>query len=309
MLIWRIAHDSLPHRVNLARRGIELDPICLVCNRLNEDGAHLFLKCKKIKRIWTDLQLDNVRDKLLKCQDAQDFVNQIIRLQREHKHKTISLIWWIWQARNKMVAGENKNLHGSISFLAMKMADEFEQFFTKEKRIKKQSAQSWFPPDDRILKINIDGSYVADNCNGGWGFIIRNSDGQFKGAGAGQISHAFDALQAEATACLASLQYAQRWGMMRIQVETDSQLLVQAINGRNQDLAVNGSLFREIKFLANLNFSTFEIKYCPRACNKVAHVLANYGVKLDQNNSVSWFQEAPDFVNILLASDFAVLEK
>ena len=97
--------------------------------------------------------------------------------------------------------------------------------------------------------------------------------------------------------------------MMRIQVETDSQLLVQAINGRNQDLAVTGSLFREIKFLANLNFSTFEIKYCPRACNKVAHVLANYGVKLDQNNYVSWFQEAPYFVNILLASDFAVLEK
>jgi hypothetical protein len=95
MLIWRIAHDSLPHRVNLERRGIELDPICPVCNRLNEDGAHLFLKCKKIKGSWTDLQIDNVRDKLLRCYDAQDFVNQILRLEREDKLKTISLIWWI----------------------------------------------------------------------------------------------------------------------------------------------------------------------------------------------------------------------
>jgi hypothetical protein len=95
MLIWRIAHDSLPHRVNLERRGIELDPICPVCNRLNEDGAHLFLKCKKIKRNWTDLQIDNVREKLLRCYDAQDFVNQILRLEREDKLKTISLIWWI----------------------------------------------------------------------------------------------------------------------------------------------------------------------------------------------------------------------
>jgi hypothetical protein len=36
-----------------------------------------------------------------------------------------------------MVAGENKNLHGSISFLAMKMTDEFKKFFSKEKQIKK----------------------------------------------------------------------------------------------------------------------------------------------------------------------------
>jgi hypothetical protein len=51
MLIWRISHDSLPHRINLVRRGMDLDPICPTCNRLNEDGAHLFLKCKKIKKI------------------------------------------------------------------------------------------------------------------------------------------------------------------------------------------------------------------------------------------------------------------
>ena len=90
--------------------------------------------------------------------------------------------------------------------------------------------------------------------------------------------------------------------------DTDRQLLVQAIKGTNQDLEVNGSLFREIKFLASLNFSMFEIIYCPRTCNKVAHVLADFGAKLDHNNVVIWFQEAPDFVNVLLASDVAVLD-
>jgi hypothetical protein len=42
------------------------------------------------------------------------------------------------------------------------------------------------------------------------------------------------------------LQNAQMWGMMKVQVETDSQLLVQAIKGRNQDMAVNGSLLLEL---------------------------------------------------------------
>jgi ribonuclease HI len=188
------------------------------------------------------------------------------------------------------------------------MATEFELFFTKEKEVKKQSAQSWVPPEGDMLKINIDGAYAAEKHNGGWGFIIRNSDGHSMGAGAGHIPYAYDALQTEAVACLASLQNAQMWGMMKVQVETDSQLLVQAIKGRNQDMAVNGSLFREINFFASLNFSMFEIKYCPRSCNKVADALANYGAKLGQSNAVIWPEDTPEFVNVLLASDFAVLD-
>jgi hypothetical protein len=35
-----------------------------------------------------------------------------------------------------VVARENNNLHGSILFLATKMATEFELFFTKEKEVK-----------------------------------------------------------------------------------------------------------------------------------------------------------------------------
>ena len=67
MFMWRIAHNSLPHRLNLLRRGMDLDPICPMCNRMNEDGAHLFLKCKAAKMGWRDLQLDHVRESLLSC--------------------------------------------------------------------------------------------------------------------------------------------------------------------------------------------------------------------------------------------------
>jgi acetolactate synthase small subunit len=59
-----------------------------------------------------------------------------------------------------------------------------------------------------------------------------------------------------------------------IQVETDSQKLVQTI--KVHDLSVHGHIFREIKFLARLNFSN---KYCPKDCNKVTDALATYGAK------------------------------
>ena len=89
----RIAHNSLPHRLNLLRRGLDLDPICPVCNRVNEDGVHLFLKCKNAKLGWRELQLNGLRDRLVQCQDAKAFVKEIIQLELQQKLKVIGLLW------------------------------------------------------------------------------------------------------------------------------------------------------------------------------------------------------------------------
>jgi hypothetical protein len=54
--LWRFAHNSLPLKLNIKRRGIECDTICVCCHRLDEDGAHLFFKCKQVKSLWADLK-------------------------------------------------------------------------------------------------------------------------------------------------------------------------------------------------------------------------------------------------------------
>jgi len=43
MFIWRLAHNSLPVRRNVSRRGVELDTKCPVCQRLDEDCGHFSL--------------------------------------------------------------------------------------------------------------------------------------------------------------------------------------------------------------------------------------------------------------------------
>jgi len=59
--LWRMGHNSLALRVNLRRRGVDLDTKCVMCNRLDEDGGHLFLKCKLVKQLWRELNLQEVR--------------------------------------------------------------------------------------------------------------------------------------------------------------------------------------------------------------------------------------------------------
>jgi ribonuclease HI len=62
-------------------------------------------------------------------------------------------------------------------------------------------------------------------------------------SGAGRIAHAQDALQTEAEACIQAMTLAQQIGMTKIIIETDAQLLVQAVRSNEADIAPNGGTF------------------------------------------------------------------
>jgi hypothetical protein len=70
IFLWRFAHNSLPMRMNIQRKGVELDTRCPICNRLDEDGGHIFLRCKYVKHVWRQLDLEHVRLELLHCSNA-----------------------------------------------------------------------------------------------------------------------------------------------------------------------------------------------------------------------------------------------
>jgi ribonuclease HI len=79
------------------------------------------------------------------------------------------------------------------------------------------------------MKINIDGAFTADPCNGGWGFIIRDGASVVAGSGTGQLLFPQSALHSEAEASLQGLTAAMNWGMTRIIVESDCQVLVKLL--------------------------------------------------------------------------------
>jgi hypothetical protein len=57
--------------------------------------------------------------------------------------------------------------------------------------------------------------FFAESRCGGWGFIIRDSDGDTVWSGAGGVAHAQDALQTEAEACIQAMPVAQQYGMTK----------------------------------------------------------------------------------------------
>ncbi|KQJ87710.1 hypothetical protein BRADI_4g13209v3 [Brachypodium distachyon] len=48
-------------------------------------------------------------------------------------------------------------------------------------------------PAPNFLKINCDGAFRENTCSGGWGFVIRNDEGEALAAGAGHLQCLSDA--------------------------------------------------------------------------------------------------------------------
>jgi hypothetical protein len=69
--------------MNIKRRRMECDTKCVCCQRLDEDGAHLFLRCKEVKETWNEFKMEEDRLVLCACPDAKEVVNQILNMGEE----------------------------------------------------------------------------------------------------------------------------------------------------------------------------------------------------------------------------------
>lgn len=77
MFVWRLAHNSLVNRMEIHKLGVDLDTRCPVCHRLNEDGGHIFLKCKKVTECWSILATGETRENLLHCDSAHSMLQEL----------------------------------------------------------------------------------------------------------------------------------------------------------------------------------------------------------------------------------------
>ncbi|KAE8767506.1 hypothetical protein D1007_61128 [Hordeum vulgare] len=106
-----------------------------------------------------------------------------------------------------------------------------------------------------MLKINTDGAFSENPRRGGWGFVIRDSARVVAGSGAGKMAFPMDAVHIEPEACIQGLTTAMNWGMTRVVVETDSKVLVDALNKEEYDRSHIDVIVRDAQMLAGLNFS------------------------------------------------------
>ncbi|KAI4973911.1 hypothetical protein ZWY2020_041692 [Hordeum vulgare] len=88
----------------------------------------------------------------------------------------------------------------------------------------------WQPPQDELIKINLDGAFTPGNYYSGWGIAARDTHGNLLVARAGRKEQVCDAFGAELHALAAAVTTATEIGAIRVIFETDSQLLAEAMD-------------------------------------------------------------------------------
>ena len=71
----------------------QLDTRCVACNMLDEDGGHLFCKCKYVKYLWKELNMEHVRIQLVECSSPKNMLQVIWELDKKECILGVTLLW------------------------------------------------------------------------------------------------------------------------------------------------------------------------------------------------------------------------
>ena len=55
LFVWKACMECFPSIMNLYKRGIPLQPICVLCEEGDESTMHLFTECRFVQECWRRL--------------------------------------------------------------------------------------------------------------------------------------------------------------------------------------------------------------------------------------------------------------
>jgi hypothetical protein len=86
---------------------LKIDTVCPIYGREDEDGAHLFFKCKLARNVWQLLSLEGDRVVLAALNTPVEALEHILKAKEENKPLMVILLWFLWTERNTVRKKEN----------------------------------------------------------------------------------------------------------------------------------------------------------------------------------------------------------
>ena len=127
------------------------------------------------------------------------------------------------------------------------------------------------------MKINYDVAIFADKNKSAIGMVIWDKLGSVLGSLSKQLPQAYTPLEIEAMAAVTTLQFSSDLGFTYAVLESDSQVLVNALYNDIFFLSLNGLLIEDIRFNARF-FNQLHYSLVKREGNMVAYNLARHAL-------------------------------
>ena len=232
---WKAGRNILATKSNLTQRRIISDGTCDLCGQEQETVCHLLWTCDHAKEVWRNNKFAFTFE-ILSHWSFLDVVAQLQRCDQSRPRQLeqfISVCWGIWKNRNDLRMGGKGRVGRTVLKNAIHLVEEFRvaNEAITEQRMGPEATVSWKPPSHGLYKINLDGAVFSKNKQVGAGVIIRNEVGEVIAALSKKWKWPLGALEAEAKALEAGVEFARDVGISEAEFESDSLVICNALQG------------------------------------------------------------------------------
>lgn len=75
------------------QRKMKIEPSCPVRGRYDEDGGHIFFKCKTIKQVWCLLNMEEEQVRMVGMSSTKEIMEFILSTRNEKKMHLLMTLW------------------------------------------------------------------------------------------------------------------------------------------------------------------------------------------------------------------------
>ena len=158
----------------------------------------------------------------------------------------------------------------------------------------------WTPPTGLRYKVNVDGAVFKLQKTAGVGVVVRDSNGLVVAALSRKINSSLGALEVEAKAVEAGINFARDIGIADFTVEKDSLVVYNSLSGQSDPPSLVAHVFSGILGMYGIGLQ-IDFSHIRRQGNRLAHLLAKYASNLD--DYMTWMEENPCFLEQALLHD------
>ena len=196
------------------------------------------------------------------------------------KNLPIWILWGIWKSRNRVIFQQKQTAWRYVLQYAQTDANEWrsqnmlqqDQRNLTEHQHQQTTQKKWRGPDHDWIKCNVDGSFVNADNPSTMGWILRDSNGVYRGAGQASGRRVKNAFESELQALIVAMQHCWSKRYKKVVFESDCQKMVNFLN--KQGLHFDGyNWIREIYWWKQ-QFQDIKFIWIARKGNKVADTLA-----------------------------------
>ena len=150
------------------------------------------------------------------------------------------------------------------------------------------------------MKVNFDGATFKERNLAGMGGVIRNDKGLIMAAFTQTIPLPTSVEIVEVLAAYSALVLANELSLNQVQLEGDSEIIINALSKGGKDSSSFGHILMDIKLLSSA-FQCLSFSHFRRQANKVVHCLVRLACKFSLYQV--WMEEIPlDFESVYFAN-------